>query len=45
MLQGSKLGREQLRLINDLDLDLPVRVAQFLTGDYSKKSSVSLPVL
>ena len=36
MLQGSKLGRELLRLLNDLDLAQPVRVAQFLTGDYSK---------
>jgi hypothetical protein len=33
MLQGSKLGREQLHLLNDLDLAYPVRVPQFLAGD------------
>jgi len=33
MLQGSKLGRKQLHLLNDPDLPLSVRVAQFLTGD------------
>jgi hypothetical protein len=32
MLQGSNLGREQLHLLNDVDLAQPVRLAQFLTG-------------
>ena len=33
MLQGSKLGRKQLHLLNDLALVYPVRLAQFLAGD------------
>jgi hypothetical protein len=33
MLQGSKLGREPLHLLNDLASFYPVNLAQFLTGD------------
>ena len=33
MLQGSKLGREPLHLLNDLASFYPVNVAQFLAGD------------
>lgn len=33
MLQGSKLGREPLHLLNDLASFYPVCLAQFLTGD------------
>jgi len=32
MLQGSKLGREPLHLLNDLASFYPVKLAQFLTG-------------
>jgi hypothetical protein len=32
MLQGLNLGREQLRLLNDLASFYPVRLAQFLAG-------------
>jgi len=32
MLQGSKLGRELLRLLNDMASFYPLRLAQFLTG-------------
>jgi len=37
MLQGSKLGRELLRLLNDMASFYPLRLAQFLTGGNRKK--------
>jgi hypothetical protein len=36
MLQGSKLGTEQLHLLNDLDLLYPLYMAQFLAADDRK---------
>jgi len=36
MLQGSKLGTEQLHLLNDLDLFYPLYMAQFLAADDNK---------
>jgi hypothetical protein len=37
MLQGSKLGRELLRLLDDLASFYPVLLAQFLTADNTWK--------